>query len=1458
MYRPITLLFPILLTIVTNGVFAQDTSNKVNQDPEAFAGAIEDKFGNLQSSSKEAIVEKFIDNWETGQFNVDEQNLIFEVESLMDQNQFRVSKGYSDYLGALNASRNKKLKFKKFKQWHNVLKKMVNERRDFNQVNQTLTHLYKHNYIYKSRSKNWEIDQFQYELSFDKKPYLKISEKTNLSCITQGDTLKIYNTTGKYDIVQDKWQGNSGKLTWERVGLNPNKVFAEFDKYSMRLKPGEIKVNGAQFFNKNLFNKPLKGKIEDKVYIAEKGKDAQFPQFYSDKVTHKIDGFFENISYVGGYTMKGRKVIGTGSADKDARIEVYYNGVHQLLAKSNRFLIEPDAINASKTSTSIYFKEDSIYHSNIRFKYQDEKNKVILSKPNEGLGQSPFYDSYHKMEIDVDVLEWNIDKPFASLRMTLNSVESGIFRSDQYYDKGEFDKIQGILEKNPLKQLHKYANRFNTYRIGTQEIADFFGIPLQNMQKILFRLSKKGFVNYYTDEREFVIQNKLTHYIESNKNLKDFDNIELESETGNNINATLDFNSGSLELKGVESTPLSVKQNVRIYPRNQELTIKKNRDMEFDGQMTAGRFHYFGDDFKFDYDSFKVDLKDVDSMLLYYPDEATGELVKVNNVLQDISGSVFIDHPNNKSGRADLTHYPVFDCTEESAVYYEKPSIFNRVYKKDSFYFQVDPFKIDSLNNFTRKGIQFGGTFYSADIFPVFDHSLTLMKDNSLGFTKRTPTNGYPLYTGKGKGYMQIKLSNQGLWGKGRVKYETSETESQNFLFFPDSMNSHSESFTIPKEGQNRYPAVTGKQVYNHWVPYKDSMYIREKEPLSVYNEDVKFKGDLILTPQELYGTGTVEFDRAVINSKALALNPNNIKSDSASFKLKSDERGKPSFFTSNTSLNLDLQNQKLDGTVNSREAKINLQKHQYETSIKDFSWDIEDQSVYMKTPPDQSIEDAFMLSTDPNQDSLQFNTTAAFFDLEKSVIEARNIPHINIADAQVYPKNGQVTIKENSKLKTLRDARIRTDTTYFFHDFYDATINVISQSEYGATGKYNYEDRNGNKDTILFDKIRVDAENRTVAEGVITEQDGFNLSPRFQFEGTAYIKAWRQELAFKGLILPENIKPTLRTEKIQFADTVNPDSIYINVDKAVNEGGDRLYTGVYMDQKRSELYNLFMGTKKNPNDYPLFKATGFLHYSYYTGKYKTNKEANLNNVDSPLHEFTYSDQDHSVKTRGDINLNFDNENFSLNTAGSIEYKQSDTAHTLDVAMEMDFNFNPEAIQIIADTVNNLSFYRPDTKDDRDLLKNVLPNLVESPEAKTKIQQNLREFDMMVTHEDYQPTFLFSRIQLQWNPERKAFINQGNLGLASIKDNSINKQLKGKMAFKTGITNDQIRFFMGATQGSYHYFNIGNEYCKVFSSDFKFNQKVNSTAGDFSENDFEIKVLKDGKEKLFFQRSFNQ
>jgi hypothetical protein len=147
----------------------------------------------------------------------------------------------------------------------------------------------------------------------------------------------------------------------------------------------------------------------------------------------------------------------------------------------------------------------------------------------------------------------------------------------------------------------------------------------------------------------------------------DYDVIQFFSNVyGSDNNAELSLLNGDLRMYGVEKIYLSDSQNVVIYPKNQELVIHKNRNFDFAGRIMAGRFEFFGKKFDFDYDKFKVNLENVDSLRLRVTTDEKDEfgkvqLKKVKTVIENVIGDLLIDHPVNKSGSRSLAQYPIFN-----------------------------------------------------------------------------------------------------------------------------------------------------------------------------------------------------------------------------------------------------------------------------------------------------------------------------------------------------------------------------------------------------------------------------------------------------------------------------------------------------------------------------------------------------------------------------------------------------------------------------------------------------------------------------------------------------------------------------------------------------------------------------------------------------------------------------
>src|SRR6185503_8248585 len=86
---------------------------------------------------------------------------------------------------------------------------------------------------------------------------------------------------------------------------------------------------------------------------------------------------------------------------------------------------------------------------------------------------------------------------------------------------------------------------------------------------------------------------------------------------------------------------------------------------------------------------------------------------------QKKSGTLFINVPDNKSGKMDIPNFPNLDASGGGVIYFDRKEVLNGIYGR-SIFFVVPPFKLDSLSDADPASINFDGPFGSNGMFPTF------------------------------------------------------------------------------------------------------------------------------------------------------------------------------------------------------------------------------------------------------------------------------------------------------------------------------------------------------------------------------------------------------------------------------------------------------------------------------------------------------------------------------------------------------------------------------------------------------------------------------------------------------------------------------------------------------------------------------------------------------------------
>jgi hypothetical protein len=462
----------------------------------------------------------------------------------------------------------------------------------------------------------------------------------------------------------------------------------------------------------------------------------------------------------------GNRVFSNSLLRKNSILEVHDESSVLFRALSPNFGLSDTLITAQKTQIIIYHDRDSISHAEVELNYDPNKRELLVFR-NEGTYRfSPYRISYFDMDVAADRILWDLDEDSLGISIaSARNIVPAYFESKEYFNKNDMKSLAGIYDFHPLIMTVQYARRIRSKQFNVFDMAEDLRQNEKSVRASMVGLMQNGFIDYDPETGEIVVKDKSFHFVDANRYKKDYDDLKIKSLSPLQPNATIRLSDKEMTIRGIERFNISETLGVFIYPKNSEISVLRDRDIKFNGQLYAGNFEFIGQEFLFKYDSFYVDLSQIDSIRFYIDDLETGQKRMVDNKLiasmedsahqksmsglaqtfSESSGRLYINKPDNKSGQKIYPTYPKFNASQGAIVYFDNQEVLDGAYDR-SIYFIIPPFEIDSLSGSDPASIGFDGIFVAEGILPSFQETLHIMDDNSLGFKHAIPAKGYELF----------------------------------------------------------------------------------------------------------------------------------------------------------------------------------------------------------------------------------------------------------------------------------------------------------------------------------------------------------------------------------------------------------------------------------------------------------------------------------------------------------------------------------------------------------------------------------------------------------------------------------------------------------------------------------------------------------------------------------------
>ena len=1378
---------------------------------------------NYKRFKKIALNNAFIDS---------NKDMIITISNKMLKKRYKASTHFNNFILSLLEMNKKSYSNDQINDWLFVVDKIVN---DFSSKRLLLyfyfsSDLIKDNLIRKTKTTTWGVSSNNFDFKVDKSgPYVSFKD-VNLICNSDGGVLQIFNTSANYYPYTYKITGSGGSMDWSEKGLSPDSTYVILKDFILDVRTTIIKADSVSFINKSMFANSLTGSFVDKI---TKGKQvANYPKFVSYSKEIVIKNIYPEIDYKGGYKLQGTSFIADGGKYADARLIFNNKGRKVFVANANKFILGGDVISSKQVGIKIYFDSDSLYHSNLKFYYNNNSRKLKLTK--SGKFSSPMLNTYHKLNMKFELLEWEVDKNIITFgSLPGSSVSEVNFESVDMYLENRFDELQGIDAVHPLILIDNYINEKKETQFFVEDFAKYIRFPFVQVQTYLMDLANKGFLFYDFSEDRVTVLPSLSRYVLAKSQKGDYDVIQFNSKViGNSlvmVNAALNIQTKDLVIRGINQIAVSDSQKVAFFPRGGEVKILKNRDFVFNGRIFAGngRVNLYGENFQFKYDDFKVNLQKIDSIQLSVPIKPLKMdmynnplLTRLKTVIEAGSGELIIDDTSNKSGlrKQDFPHYPIFKSFDDSYVYYDSPKIFNGVYNRNDFSFHLKPFSIDSLENYNTNGLWFAGTFKSSNIFPVFDDTLRVQPDYSLGFKRNTPEDGFPLYAGKGRYYNEIELGNNGLRGKGKFEYLTSIIHSEKIIFYPDSTQLLSDAITINevKEGIE-FPQVANTKSYCNYEPYLDKLEVFQTHDMfNLYSGKANLKGNLLLKPIGLTGDGIMKLDLAEVSSNFFSFNSTWFKADTANLSVF-DNSNNLAFSAKNLRANIDLSDREGMFFSNGIGSYVNFPASEYICYIDQLKWEMDKEQLTFGNLDALSLSRSEFISINKEQDSLSFFAKSADYSLRDYVINASGVDSLNIADAIIYPDSGNLIVERNAKIRPLNNARIVLDSIVRYHSFNKSSVEILGKNKYEASGDYVYKDALENKQQIYFSEIKVNKDTISVAIGNVSKEREFKIGSRYDYYGDVKLLGDRKDLKFTGFFKLSHNCPSFAKKWISFSSFIDPYNISFSFSNDLySDNDDKLYSGIYYNRDSSIYYSTFLSAKKRAKDTQFFQAGSSVYFNNDLNSYI------VGGLDSSSNYLILDDNTCSVSGSGIIDLNFNLGRINTKSVGNIYNRNGEIG--FDGFVLFDFDFSEKALEIMANDIFSApgdEIFEYDQAYEANLSRLVGKDKKEDLMIDLEINDAFEKLPKSMNK-----TLSITKANFVWDNKNESFVSKNNVGIGSIGDIQINGMLNGHVLIEKGRNTDVLTIYLQTEFYDEYFFTYKNGLMRAISTNPEFNASI--------------------------------
>lgn len=1293
--------------------------------------------------------------------------------------------------------------------------------------------------LHKSTNYTWLAKKAKWEFDVDLAPFIRF-EQLDLICEHQVDQFKVSGTKGVFNLLTKEFTGEAGQVHWPQ-----HKRYVNLKEYALLLNQIYFEAKGVELIDPTLQQKSIQGTFSHRMSLLDETWRALEPQFVSHEII-PIKNYYKDVNIQSGIHIKGNQIDLIAPKGKSSKIEFIKDGKPFVHLDAQKFTLENGDFFARESMFILFLKGDTISHPSIDLAY-DLKNQKLHAKTSDNqFGRSPFYNGLHELQIVADHLYWEKEKNNLIFQNNQTSrLEPVQYQSLRFFDKNWFIDLFNFDNTHPTSILWRLCKKHKGVReFYIEEIQEVYKFSeLSVAKELMIDFTNQGFVNFNPFEGKVYVQDRFFTFVTALQKNKDFDRIRFKSKVNNRPSGIIDLETGILTIQAVTEVPLSIKNDVTIYPEDKILHVYPNLDMEFNGSTMCGKYGFFGKNQKFNYDLYEVQFNEIDSFR-YLLDianvEDTGLYIHpCKTVLQEFTGVLEIDHPKNKSSKRKTKAFPIIKSTAPSYVYYDR--VKGGLYDKERFHFEVDPFLWNTVLVLKTEEHTFPGVLKSGGIFPDIRETLVLNENEELGFVRDTKETYELNSTATYNSY--LRLTNSGLYGKGLIRKDDMVFTCDSIDFYPDYLFAHATQFNN-HSSRAISPNIGGKDIRLDWFVDEEWMEVKNQSTPFAVNSSTQLNGGVEYDMNQYYAYGSIVQDNVVLKSDSIELERPEWRAFKSHMKIYPENV--ETFYENETVLEnttIDLEYNYNQRQLINQEDEENHKFHspllKYNFTYPLFTYEMGSSEIYFEPKEEEEGKGYLNIteSLNPFTGNVKYISPTSIIEMNTLEVVLVDVEGVQIADALIRPSVSELRLLSSGLPEKLTEAHIDLldHQGQLNYTFQNAEVSIISGDDYLASADFVFKNRKGDEQIVSFESLAVNDEGKTFGETIIEETLDFKLDPQMQYKGEVKLDPKENpRMILDGEILFNDPCIKISSEWYTYQDSLVDDLITIQ-----NYGDKKLEqpSAAFVYKSSDQEFQVLMANQEDEKDQNivLLGLEGNLEYADSLQKYTIDYKKD------PYSFAHYSPTECAYELEGFTKLSHHILVEELSYSRFVYEVDQPDSLVFQSHFGLDLPLPKKALKIFRKDVSKQTKSNETTFEDSDLYRNFLYNLIGEDATSKYFKAKRRGRNYVPTL--MQKTIFFTDVDFVWNSETKYFEHKLGLEVNQIEGKKIDRIIDGYIRYRPGKNGDKWYIYIQLEESDYYYFEIDNDVIYTYSSNQKYVQTINNKKKD----------LKKKKTNLFVQ-----